>query len=406
MRLRKPPLAAVLALTACSHRNPSPAPTSSSSAQASVASTSASASASATSPAPPDFNAVRVFAGQDLSCAASADGTVRCWGFLPAAPGEKKPGPGPTAEIPELMGAKQIALGSHRCAIGADGAVRCWGIGVRGELGEGAIGERTMGPFVVPGLAGAKAIAVGDSHSCAVLENGDARCWGSDVFGELGNGLMNEGGPKIQAVLDLSDVVDIEAGDSVTCARVKSGAIDCWGSDIDGVLGDGFARAEALPTEVIQTAGVTALAVHGRHACAIVADGTVHCWGSNAHGELGFKTPANDSSSSIPRPVDGLRNAVGLALGDAWSCAWTRDHIAQCWGANDTGQLGDGTTTDRSSPAQVKGLVGVEEIVAGDLHACARLTSGSVRCWGANAKGQLGDGTTDNKSEPVEVRWR
>jgi alpha-tubulin suppressor-like RCC1 family protein len=142
------------------------------------------------------------------------------------------------------------------------------------------------------------------------------------------------------------------------------------------------------------------LSASGAHACQVNGDGTVRCWGVNRSGELGDGT-TNDRSS--PVSVSGLTNAVVVAAGGAHTCALLAGGAVRCWGLNDHGQLGDGTTTSRSSPVSVSGLGNAVAIAAGDLHTCALLADGTVRCWGRNDAGQLGDGTTTNRLFPVSV---
>lgn len=139
----------------------------------------------------------------------------------------------------------------------------------------------------------------------------------------------------------------------------------------------------------------------GDHICARLSNGTVWCWGSNAKGQLGDGTVVERNA---PVQVGGITSAVALALGDAHTCVLLSDATVRCWGFNGSGQLGDGTTTDRHSPVAVTGLTGVSEIGAsiGANHTCARL-GGFVKCWGDNTYGQLGDGTTTNRSSPVDV---
>ncbi len=158
------------------------------------------------------------------------------------------------------------------------------------------------------------------------------------------------------------------------CARMSDCTARCTGrTDWGGFL---------PPEPVTGLSGVAQIARGGRHNCAVLVDGTVRCWGSNDRGQLGNGTVLWEDPDNPPRPVRDLSGAAEIALGGDHSCARIADGSVRCWGANDAGQLGDGTTTMRTTPVRVVGLDGVVQISAGSAQTCARLRDGSVRCWG------------------------
>ena len=199
----------------------------------------------------------------------------------------------------------------------------------------------------------------------------------------------------------LTDTFQVAAGSYNTCALTGAGGVLCWGKNEAGQVGDGTTTNRAVPTPVIDLAGgVKAITVGGLHACALLDSGGVRCWGWNPSGQLGDGTTTDRLT---PVSVPGLVNVTAIAAGRDHTCALLAGGTVQCWGANFSGQLGDGTTTDRSTPVSVSGLANVTAIAAGGYHTCALLGNGSAQCWGYNFHGQLGDGTTTDRAIPVGV---
>ena len=138
----------------------------------------------------------------------------------------------------------------------------------------------------------------------------------------------------------------------------------------------------------------------GPHACALLSDGTVKCWGYNSNGQLGDGSTTNRSS---PVSFSGVSNAKDIAAAPQSTCILYNDGTVKCIGYNNKGQLGDGTTTNRTSLVSVTGITNGTKIIAGALNYCVLLADSTIKCWGENAYGQLGNGTTTNSSSPVTV---
>ena len=169
--------------------------------------------------------------------------------------------------------------------------------------------------------------------------------------------------------------------------------------DRDGATASREETLEIRAAAPVPTAAAR-LAAGQSHTCAVENDRTARCWGSNSFGQLGDGTT---TPRSTPAPVSGVTGAVAVAAGSSHTCALLGDGTVRCWGKNDDGQLGDGTTTARSTPVAVPGLRGVTALTAGLTHSCALLIDRSARCWGDNSVGQLGDGTTWERSTTVAV---
>jgi len=307
---------------------------------------------------------------------------------------------------------------AHACEVHEKGTVACWGAGADGQLGDGARVARSS-PAAIPAafLGPARHVSMGGRHGCALLEDGTVWCWGANEAGQLGDGSTvsrDIPAPVLDATgSPLGDIEDIATGEAFTCAvRASSGEVDCWGSNADGELGLGLTSTEpsttpqpvggpgGSPTGSPIGVGVASLSARDRHVCALTREGAVWCWGANQRGELGDLTQiSRPQPTAVALPSGQPMQAI--ATGSAHSCALGGGKI-WCWGANQLGELGDGSNADQLAPTAVP-LGPASEIVAAGHHTCARTTGGGVWCWGANQAGQLGEGTTGNFGVPVPV---
>jgi alpha-tubulin suppressor-like RCC1 family protein len=274
-------------------------------------------------------------------------------------------------------------------------------------------------------VASASAIDAGNGHACAVTSDGtNVQCWGRNGDGQLG-AAANGPASAVSAGGGL-DAGGVERGH--TCAVRPDTTVACWGRNADGQLGDGSTTDRSGPVTVqIDTdpdpahvtlanlTGVTQVVTGGFHSCALVNDGTVWCWGANVHGQLGDGTVVDRTVATevqVPKPgtpdLQPLTGAVAVAAGLRSTCAVVSaagTSQVECWGANDHGQLGDGTVLEHHLPAATAAFRAspVRAIVAGDVHVCVDLQDDSVWCWGGNSTGQVGDGTTTDSTSPEVI---
>ena len=346
-----------------------------------------------------------VAAGNFHSCAINSASRAACWGYngdgqLGGGTPVGRATPRPVAGL--QGGVLAVAAGlTHACAIDGNRAVWCWGNNGQGQLGNGSE-TTTPTPTGVDYLKqGMIALAIGGSHTCALDGEGVVFCWGYNQDGQIGNGTTDRY-QQATAVPDVNGVIGISAGWSHSCAVRYNGEVYCWGRDTHGALGLGATtstlvpqRVNGLPADVIAISGLL------YHQCALTTSGDVWCWGNNTSGQLGDGTFTNRST---PVKVQGLpAPVVKLAVGMYHNCAVTSLGAAYCWGYGGFGQIGDGFTGDSATPIQVLGFGSGTSAIAAGSEACAVTTMGSVHCWGANNFGQLGDGTYVWRAKPVTV---
>jgi len=298
-------------------------------------------------------------------------------------------------------------------------------------------------------------VTAGGYHSCAILDTGKAKCWGSGNNGQIGDGDNNGHSSPVDVSLDASTtLVDISAAYRYTCAVDQDGAVLCWGQNDYGQLGDGTNTSSNVPLKMSASSfdeKVVAISAGRFHACAIDETGTAYCWGNNNNGKLGI---GSTTSSYTPQKLTFSSPVLDISAGEYHSCAILSNDDLYCWGRNLNGQLGDGTKTERHSPVKVDlsdevptevsvgqkhtcvntesdktfcwghptydgnsttttgtSIMGVDDdsvdglvsINSGNHGSCSLTDTGEVDCWGEGLYGQLGDGTNDDSDTPVST---
>jgi alpha-tubulin suppressor-like RCC1 family protein len=330
------------------------------------------ASASKPALVPGVSNAVAIAAGA-TTCAILSTGALVCWGYNgdgELANGNTSSSSAPVT-IGSLKVASVAMGGDFICAALQDGTVDCWGNNGSGQLGDNGTANSST-PVKVSGITGAVGVTAGNGHACALLSSGGISCWGFNSEGELGNGSTSLDSQVPVAVTGLFAAATIvQAGNDGdhTCAleptvegegREPNTAIVCWGTDSFGQLGDGTTNDSPSPVstqpELYDTMGVTSgfgLALGEDHSCAMLPlPAEVECWGYNEDGELGNGTATNNPLAG-PQPVAGLTTAVAISAGILHTCALLANGTMTCWGSNAHGQLGNPTPTNALSPVAV-----------------------------------------------------
>jgi len=346
-------------------------------------------------------------AGAAHTCAIVDDGTGRCWGSNGS--GRLGDGTTTTRTKPVAVSGLSTAIaisagGAHTCAIVTGGTARCWGSNSNGQIGDNTVTQRPT-PTTVPGLSGVVAISAGGKHTCALLSNGTVKCWGLNTSGQLGDGSTTDRHTpvtvKTNSTTNLTNVVAISAGDTHTCALLASGLAKCWGAGGNGRLGNNSTANHPYAVAVSGVTSVTAaksrftsISAGTSHTCARIAGGTVKCWGAGADGRLGN---GSTSDALTPAAVSSLTGVAQVSAGGAHTCALLAKGTAKCWGLNSSGQLGNNSTSTSPTPVTVSFLAGAASISAGGSHTAALLATGAPKAWGLNSSGQIGDGTKTNR---------
>lgn len=309
----------------------------------------------------------------------------------------------------------------HTCARWTSGSVQCWGAGANGALGYG--NENDVGDDETPASAGlvnvgaeVSQISAGGSHTCALLASTEVKCWGEGTYGTLGYGntdhIGNDEAPSSVGVVDVGgSVAEVSAGGSHTCARLTDGNVRCWGLGVSGQLG--YAATDTIGDDEVPSArgdvdvgaAVAQIATGGSHTCVLLSTGKVRCWGEGLEGRLGYGNTTSIGDDEAPASVGDVDvggEVAQIAAGVRHTCAVLTTAKVRCWGAGSAGQLGYGTTDDigdTETPASAGDVdVGadVSQVVAGNSFSCALRTDGGVTCWGDAAYGALGYAGTEN----------
>jgi alpha-tubulin suppressor-like RCC1 family protein len=389
--------------------------------------------------------------GASDTCALGSDAKAYCWGpSFYGVPDRLVPEP---LVPPPGVTYTQVSTGSsHTCALGNDSKAYCWGFGVDGRLGDGTATHYRATPEAVtnpPGVTFTR-ISAGYGHTCAIGNDTKTYCWGSNSYGRVGDGTTTDrlSPVPVDAPTGVT-LAQLTMGQAHTCGIGSDSKTYCWGWNSSGQLGTGSsAEFSSIPEAVSTPAGVTftrvsvdyntscalgddsktycwgwvfntnhrtpvavntptgvsftQISTGSDHNCAIGNDTKTYCWGMGHVGQLG-----NNQTADRPDPVEVLAvqsssgpsgtavQFVRVATGNSHSCAIGNDSNTYCWGMNDSGYLGNGTTAGSPTPVPVNRPMGVifTDLAIGEIHTCAIGNDSKTYCWGSNGSGELGDGS-------------
>lgn len=297
------------------------------------------------------------------------------------------------------------AGGAHTCGIAKSGQTYCWGSNQYGQIGDGKrTGRQSPNRYPTPVLQdpGLASLALGNQFSCGLSHQGKAYCWGYNYDGQIGNG--TDTGDNYTPMLVKTDQTfqSIVAGHYHVCALNGDGDAYCWGNSSSGQVGDGRKwnrqNISMVPTKVVGGHKFTQVAAAYDISCGLSTDGEVFCWG----GVDLIATP--DSIYRRPALVSEGKTFDHLVAGGNRVCTLAQE-VAWCWGDNRQGQLGDSTWTRRKTPTAVVGELKFFQLTAGSVHTCGITPEGIAYCWGEDNVGQLGTGKRAyaNQGSPYPV---
>jgi alpha-tubulin suppressor-like RCC1 family protein len=402
---------------------------------------------------------IAVESGGSHSCTLTTQGNLVCWGLNDM--GQVGDTGADTSSVPHYLEDTtftKIATGiRNTCGVRNGGSIVCWGDNESGQSGNNSTLSSSIPVTAqLPAGATAREVATGDSHTCALLDNDDVMCWGSNSKGKLGDGtttqrlvptkvlqLRTAPGQSVNSTSDIShnaatintsfSTVDVSAhrvleygtdeflsgetnsidlghfgsvqqiasGSQHSCVVIAGGFAKCWGDNSDGALGTGDQTSRELPVDVKDLSDHARIVAVGRsHSCVAISSGAVKCWGDNSSGQLG---DGSFLSKSTPVTV-GISDVVDLVLGDGFTCALTVGGTVSCWGTNNEGQLGrTGASTPTPTTVEVDNNHTVTSMSASSSRVCVVLSNATVKCWGDGVTGIASPGTFSSTVASVSV---
>ncbi|HEU4562497.1 MAG TPA: hypothetical protein VFS20_32000 [Longimicrobium sp.] len=356
---------------------------------------------------------VSIDGGPTHACGVTSGGQAYCWGRNPF--GQLGDGSYLDASVAVAvdqsggLSFSQVTAGLvHTCAItSSSGAPYCWGHNADGRVGDSTAMNIRPTPVAVYGGHTFASITAGEAHTCGLTSGGQAYCWGANDYGQLGNNTARFSRIPVAVQQPVGVTFSqITAGKWHTCA-LSSGQAYCWGYGGFGALGGGFSFGDSIPQAVSQPGGVTFTSINTgyEHTCALSSGGAAYCWGKNGSSQLGDSTTTTQYTPVAARMPSGVTYSEIATAGLSTCAIANTTNVAYCWGLGSSGQLGNGSIASSRLPVAVSMPSGVtfSAIRAESMGMCALDGIGQTWCWGKNYYGQLGDNSTTDRSSPVAV---
>lgn len=342
-----------------------------------------------------------------VTCALDSEGEAWCWGknsYLYDnsidSNGERTT-PFHLSIVPNSRSLHAFAGGL--CGVASTNATRwCFGDNGLSTIGDGgaAASYTASDPYVVSFSSqfNDTPVTIGSSggyNFCGIQSNGRAMCWGRNTVGEIGNGTMGTQSTPISSLNGL-EYTHIAQGETHACGVPVSGGVRCWGAGSEGQLGNSASSDSASNVAVSNISGtVSQVAVGSQGSCALLASGAIQCWGSNNKGTIGDNQVCDPIRCNSAQDVAGISGATAIAMAGKTAYAVLSDGTLRCWGENAGGAFGDGGGTQSNIPkACADGVTGIERVFAfngsGGVTACALTNAGAIYCWGSNSSSQTG----------------
>jgi uncharacterized repeat protein (TIGR02543 family) len=323
-----------------------------------------------------------------------------------------------------------ISMGwSHSSALTSEGRLFTWGGNYFGQLGDGTTIDRLIPTEITSNFNLAEGeiitnISLG-GHSSALTSEGRLFTWGGNSYGELGDGTTTSKNTPTEITNQFSlgigeRIVGISLGHLHSSAYTSLGRLFTWGENENGRLGDGTTTDRWVPTEITNQFSlyldetITNVSLGDSHSSALTSNGRVFTWGSNSNGQLGDSTTITRATPTEITTHFNLglgETIISINLGNSHSSALTSTGKVFTWGANGSGQLGDGTYADNYSPTEITSqfILGAGETIVsisfGRYHSSVFTSSGFLFTWGYNSTGQLGDGTIIDRLNPIKLSF-
>lgn len=363
-----------------------------------------------------------IYAGYKHTCAIDYRNRVWCWGkntsgflltntggFLGDGTEIDRPYP-VEAQFPAGVEIVKVSPGiGHTCALDTLGKVWCWGNNAYGQLGTGDNIMSTVPVEIAEVQDDGNAVVFTDvdsgaNHSCALAQNKDVWCWGSNGQKQLGILAMENSSNIPVKAAGGADI--LEAGGYFNCFINEFNETYCWGNNVSGELGIGVVWGDYADPQLNDATALEVISSGGGHSCGKDVDDTWVCWGFNNKGQIGSGSGSNKVSSpeAVQIPM-GVTFTIMIPGAQDHTCAIDTIGRIFCWGFNEFGKLGDGTIVDSELPKLVltTGQTAFTAVAASAFSTCAIDTNGDAWCWGGNDSGQLGDNTTTDSTIPVPV---